>query len=208
MAIRFQHVLLKTIFPLLLTAATPALAQKVDKPVSGDADSIDNEYFEVGVFSGIINIQEFTSEFVLGANVSFKATEDFFLQFSYLQTDVDRSTYEIDGGGLVSYFGGDDRSYTHYDFLVGYNIFQAEFFFREGKANLATLYVVGGVGDTKFGGEASFTYTTGIGYEVSFARRFVARLDYRDYRYTSTVVDERDVNFTNGLLSFGLGYMF
>ena len=209
MAIRFQHVLLKNTYLLgclLSLGFSPLVAAQLDKPVSGTAKSIDNEYFEVGVYTGLINLQDFSSEFAYGANVSFKATEDFFLQFNYLRADVALSSFEKQSA-VGQYFDGDDRTYSHYDLLLGFNILQGEFFFREGKANLSTLYLVGGVGDTKFGEEASFTYTLGAGYEVSFSRRFVMRFDYRNFIYNSNLIDQ-DNTTRNGLLSVGLGYLF
>ncbi|MBX2858578.1 MAG: outer membrane beta-barrel domain-containing protein [Cellvibrionaceae bacterium] len=191
----------------LLGASGSLASTQKDKPVSGSASSIDNEYFEIGFNTGILNLQDFSSEFTVGANVSFKATEDFFLQFNYLRTDVGLSSFEKDSP-VGRYFEGDDRTYSHYDLLVGYNLLQGEFFFREGEANLSTLYLVAGVGDTEFGGEANFTYTLGAGYEVSFARRFVMRFDYRNFIYTSNLIVEEDGSTRNGLLSVGLGYLF
>ena len=188
----------------LLSAVSAVCAQNADT-VTGDASLIDREFFEFGFNAGIMNIEDFGSEPTMGANFTFKATEDFFLQFNYLQANAALSSYEKSQGQL---FSGSDRDFKHFDLLLGYKIFQGEFFTSGASANLSSLYLIGGVGDTTFGGEASFTYTVGIGYEVALSRRFILRADYRDYIYESNLIDTEGNITHNGGLSVGLNYLF
>lgn len=165
------------------------------------------ELFDVGVLFGTINIEDVTSEFVVGLNITFKASEDFFLQYNYLQTEMSDSSWERSGN--FNYDLGDDRTFSHYDLLIGYNIFQGEIFAGENKSHLSNLYVVAGVGDTDFGGEQNFTYTFGVGYQVELFRRFVVRADYRDYIFESSlVVGDEDDWMHNTQVSLGIGYLF
>jgi len=204
---RIQHILLKyaakVIVPGLFFSVYPAFAQD-DAQMQGSADSIDTEVFELGFNVGVLNIEDFGSEYTVGANINFKATEDFFLQFNYLQADSDLSSYEKSQGQL---FSGSDREFVHYDLLLGLNLFQAEFFPRQGVGSLAAFYLVGGVGNTEYGGEASFTYTIGAGYQVAIVRNIIVHLDYRDYIYDSTLSDE-DKTTHNAGISLGLNYLF
>lgn len=186
----------------ILGASFPALAQN-DAQMSGDASSINNEFFSFGISAGVLNIQDFGSEYTMGANLTFSATENFFLQFNYLMTDVGLSSYEESQGQLLD---GDDRRFSHFDLLVGYKLFQAEFFPREGLAKLSGFYLVAGVGDTDFGGEASFTYTFGAGYEYSLTRSFIVRADYRHNIYESNLIAEKEKTH-NGGFSIGINYM-
>ena len=137
---RFQFVLLKMKAATLAVAMCIAPAVFADESVTTDISDINNEVFELGVFAGIINIEDFGSEFVPGISATFRASEDFFIQYNYLQTDVSPSSYENNQGKL---FDGDDRTFKHYDLLIGYNLFQGEFFPSPPKANLSSLYVVG-----------------------------------------------------------------
>ncbi|TVZ39083.1 outer membrane beta-barrel protein [Alteromonadaceae bacterium 2753L.S.0a.02] len=193
METRFQHLLLGGILTVALGSSSAGVA----------ASGMDREFIDAGVFAGLINIQDFGSEWALGANLTFKATEDFFLQFNFLQAEAGLSSFEKSQGRL---FSGSDRNFQHYDLLVGYNLFQSEFI-ALGAPNLSSLYVVGGVGDTGFGGEQSFTYTLGTGYQVAFARNYIVRLDYRDYVYTTNLITE-DKTVHNGLISLGFSYLF
>ena len=171
---RLQYILLIGTLGLI----QPALAD--DKRLS-----LDNEYFEFGVSSGILNIQDFGSEFSLGLQTTFTASESFFLQFNYLQAEASLSSYENSQG---QYFSDDDRDFVHYDVLLGYNIFQGEIFLGEGVSTLSSLYSVIGVGHNSFGGEDELAYTIGMGYKVGLSRKVNLRFDFRDYIYESTLL--------------------
>ncbi len=200
---RFQFVLLKLRAAALAVATCVAPAAFADEVA--DISNINNEVFELGIFAGIINIEDFGSEFAPGISATFRASEDFFIQYNYLQTDVSSSSYENNQG---KFFEGDDRSFRHYDLLIGYNLFQGEFFPSPPKANLSTLYVVAGVGDTEFGGESSMTYTLGLGYQVALTRRIGLHFDFRDYIYKSTLVSDEDRSVSAAQISSGLKYSF
>lgn len=186
----------------LLSWGGIANAQSDDQ---GGYSHLNNEALEVGLFTGVINIDNFGSEWVAGISGTFHATEDFFLQYNYLQTDVGLSSFEKSQG---SYFSGSDRRFSHYDLLVGYNIFQAEVYPRPGVANWSALYVVGGVGETSFGDEDAFTFTYGIGYQVALLREVILRVDYRNHSYDSSLVRGAEKTTQNTQFSVGLSYLF
>lgn len=210
MAIGFQHIFLKRCGRLLCAAtffiASLSFAAEDDTTKSSGL-KIGSELFDVGVLFGTINIEDFTSEYVAGMNITFKATEYFFLQYNYVQTEIGQSSWEL--GSLADYGLGDDRLFKHYDLLIGYNIFQGEFFAGGDRSHLSNLYVVAGVGDTNFGREQNFTYTLGLGYQIEFFRRFLVRADFRDYMFKSslTIGDEEDL-VHNTQISLGVGYLF
>jgi outer membrane beta-barrel protein len=169
------------------------------------ASDLNREVFELGLFAGFINIGDFNSEWVAGISAAFQASEDFFIQYNYLQTDADLSSFEQSQG---QYFSSDDRKFVHYDLLVGYNLFQGEIYPEEGVANLSSFYLVGGVGDTRFGGEASFTITVGVGYQLALSRHYVFRADYRNYIYESALIRGEETTTNNAQFSVGLSYLF
>jgi len=200
--------LLATVVAPLAFAQTPSATDEnatIAEPEKVYRSKVRAEFVELGVTFGVVNIENFTSEFLAGANLTFRATEDFFLQVNYVQaSDASLSSAEKRQGRA---FDGDDRDFTHYDLLVGYNLFQGEFFTGGATANLSALYVVAGVGDTEFGGESRFTYTVGLGYQVAFNRRYIVRFDMRDYLYESSLLT--DDNTTNNIqLSAGISYLF
>ncbi len=206
---RFQFIFLtrslSAIFAAFLIVSSSAFA---DSAEDNDILDINNEVFELGLFGGIINIENFTSEFAPGISATFRASEDYFIQYNYLRTNVSQSSAEKRLSGNESYVSGDDRTFTHYDLLVGYNFFQGEFFPSPAKASLSSLYVVAGVGDTEFGGESSMSYTVGVGYQVALNRRFGLHFDFRDYIYRSSLITEVGKSVSTTQISTGLKFSF
>lgn len=207
MEYRFQRILLiiiPTLLIILLGSVHSVKAESSETMPDYDTDKIDTEYFDVGIFTGVLNIEDFNSEFVTGFSTTFNANENYFVQFNYLQSDASLSSFERSQGAL---FSGSDRTFSHFDFLVGYNLLQGEHFFSGNKANLSSLYLVSGVGDTEFGGENSFTYTLGVGYQVAIKRDILIKFDFRDYIYKTNLIGENKSTH-NTQLSAALSYSF
>lgn len=184
--------------------SVPALAEES----SDKGLDINKEIFELGAYLGIVNIEDFTSELVPGISLTFRASEDFFIQYNYLQiSKVDLSLYEDQAAAPV-YFTGKGRKFSHYDLLLGYNIFQGEFFKADAKTSLSTLYVVLGAGETSFGKESRFSYTTGLGYQIGLTKHLNINVDYKNYIYDSSVILDQDKTVNTTQISTGINYIF
>lgn len=195
---RFQYVLLIT-FGALCFGSQVAKAQDI-----AQSSKVGTEFLEIGVSVGTVNIESFPTTFSKGINFTLRATEDFFLEMNYLVAeDVELSNYEENVG---AYFSDNQRDFEHYDLLLGYNLFQGEFFAGE-KASLSSMYVVGGVGETTFGGEKRITTTLGVGYQIAFSRRYIVHFDMRDHIYKSSTNEQNEI-VQNFEYSTGLSYLF
>lgn len=207
MDIRFQHLLLIT-RPVLLSLGILSISAQAEDGSSDKGLNINNEIFALGAFVGIVNIEDFTSEMVPGISLTFRASEDFFIQYNYLQVGkVDPSLYEEQEAAPV-YFTGKSRKFSHYDLLVGYNIFQGEFFKAQAETVLSSLYVVLGAGETAFGEESRFSYTAGLGYQMGLTKRLNFNVDFKNYIYNSSVILEQDKTVNTTQISSGINYVF
>ncbi len=209
---RFQYLLLniKAIFIPLIVLLSP-LQAAADDGAQKNASALNNEVFELSIFAGIINVEDFGSELAPGVSATFRATEDFFIQYNYLQAKMSLSSYEkrnVKSGIVNQYFQGDERTFKHYDLLVGYNLFQGEFSPSTANTNLSNLHIVAGVGDIEFGGESNFSYTWGFGYQVSLTRRFALHFDYRHYIYKSNLVFDQERSVSATQISTGASFLF
>ncbi|MBV1884003.1 MAG: outer membrane beta-barrel domain-containing protein [Pseudomonadales bacterium] len=206
METRLQHVLLiMRAIPcslFLLMSSTVAVADSTDGVLQ--TIDIDTEFFELGVTTGIISVDDFSSELMLGVGAKFHATEDLFLQFTYGQADVSLSISEKKGD---EHFSGSSRTYRYYDFLVGYNVMAGEVFPYENAAYLSSLYVVAGVGNTDFGGENTFTLVAGVGYKVSVNNGLVWSVDLKDHAFKSGLIRLDEIAH-NIEFSTSIGFLF
>lgn len=163
---------------------------------------IDSEFFEVGIYMGILSIEDFGSDMVTGFQASFHATEDFFLQANLGQSEAGLSTLESFNN--TPFFV--DRSYEYYNLLVGYNLFPGESFINQGLTLNSAFYLVAGAGNTQLGGDKHFTLTLGSGYRIILKDWLTFNLDMRDMSFESEVSGNNkrthNLEFSGGLTVF------
>ncbi len=123
--------------------------------------AIDSEDFEVGAFVGIMSIEDFESDIVYGAKIAYHVTEGFFVEATVGRTEAGLTSFErLSGGAPI--LSDSDRQLTFYNLNLGYNILPGEVFFGEGRAYNTNLYVIGGLGSTRFAGDDRFTVNFGV----------------------------------------------
>ncbi|MGH8221730.1 MAG: outer membrane beta-barrel domain-containing protein [Woeseiaceae bacterium] len=153
---------------------------------------IDTEDFEVGVFAGILSIEDFGSNLVYGARIAYHVTEGFFVEASAGQSEAGETSYEVLSGG-APLLSDDDRRFTYYNLSLGYNIFPGEVFIGEGRSYNTGLYLIGGLGSTRFAGDDRFTANLGAGYRFLFTDAVALHLDFRDHLYDIDLLGEEKV---------------
>ena len=163
---------------------------------------IDREDFEIGVFAGILSIEDFGSDVSYGLRLAYHITEGFFLE----------TTAGASRGGLTSFeeLSGDarlisdsERDYYSYNLSLGYNILPGEVFLGEGRAYNTNLYLIAGVGATRFAGDDRFTVNVGAGYRFLLNDSVALHIDFRDHLYDIDLLgEEKTVHNLEGHLGF------
>lgn len=124
---------------------------------------IDTENFEVGVYGGIMSIEDFGTNSVVGLRAAYHVTQGLFAEASYGRTEAGRTSFE-ELSGSADLLLPDERQLTYYNLSVGYNIFPGEVFLGRKRAFNSSLYLTAGAGSTDFAGDSRFTFTVGLGY--------------------------------------------
>lgn len=194
------HVFLLSAVPcLLLTGLTPAGAveEETARQVSViqpelerrdiDPPRIDTEDFELGVFGGVMSVEDFGSNTVTGLRFSYHVTESFFGEVAYGKTDAGQTSYEV-LSGAAQLLTDDEREFAYYSLSIGYNVLPGELFVGRNRALGAALYFVGGVGSTSFAGEDQFTVSFGAGARVLLTDWLAVHLDVRDQIFDSDLL--------------------
>lgn len=145
-----------------------------------DIDKIDTEDFEIGVYSGLLSVEDFGSNLVVGARAAYHVTENVFFEAAYAKSDTTETSYERLSGGAPLLTDA-QRELTYYNISVGYNLFHGEAFVGKGWAFNTALYVIGGVGNTSFAGDDRFTMNLGAGYRFLLTDWLAMHLDVRDH---------------------------
>ena len=204
---RFQHLFLMRTAALcvgcLLWAGAPlSLAQGADDEdelgqiISPDIERrtikeemIDSENFEFGAFYGLLGIEDFGTNDVVGVTMAYHITEDFFAEATYGMSRLQKTSYELLSGG-VELLTDEERDLTYYNLSLGYNLFPGQIQISDKWAFNTRFYVIAGAGNTQFASKDYFTYNFGAGLRF-FATDWVSfDLSMRDHVFTHELFGE------------------
>lgn len=181
-------------------AADPVISAEVERR-RVSRPKIDTENFEITAYGGLLAVEDFGSNSVVGARLAYHISESLFLEGTYAQTGkVDRSSVEVLEN--ISLFPDSDREYSYYDLSIGWNVLPGEVFIGRSRAFNSALYVVAGAGNTDFAGDDRFTLTFGAGYRVLVTDAIGLHFDVRDHLFDIDVTGE---DKTTHNIEFGLG---
>ena len=195
---RFQRVFLSAIAAMGVCVSLASLADDTDKKKTDDelgkiitpdierrhikeAD-LDTENFEVGLYTGMLQIEDFGSNPVAGASFSYHITEDFFAQANYATSKADKTSYELLSGG-VELLTKDQRNISYYNLSLGYTILPGQSYIGKNWRFNTGVYVIGGVGNTHFADKNYFTYNLGAGFKFYATDWLLLDLSMRNYAF-------------------------
>lgn len=165
--------------------------------------NIDSENFELGLFVGVISIEDFSSNTLLGARVAYHVSENFFVEAAYGQAESGQTSFEILSGG-APFLTDEERDYRYYNLALGYNLNGETFLTNRWVFNSATYFSLG-AGSTEFGGDERFTLSLGAGYRLLLTDYFALHFDLRDHVFNSELIGEEK---TTHNIEYGLGATF
>lgn len=160
--------------------------------------------FELGLFTGTYGTESFGSSSVSGLRLGYHITEDFFVEGVYARTKVSDENYrQILPGGI---FPSGSETLSYYNVSVGWNALPGEIFIWRNTAKASALYLIGGIGNTKFLEQRKQTINYGVGSRVLFADWFALQIDVRDHMFTYDLLGRRksthNIEFTLGTTFF------
>jgi outer membrane beta-barrel protein len=200
----------------LLAVAGSALAAEPKKPtepvITPEVDRrevrmprIPSNDFIVGGFMGTYATQNFGSSSVKGLRLGYHITEDFFVEANLGRSQVtDASFRQILPGGI---FVSEEQKLSYYNALAGWNVLPGEVFLGRKVARASALYLVAGVGGTKFVEQKHQTLTFGIGARVFFTDWASLQVDLRNHRYALDLLGKRQ-NTNNPEFTLGATFHF
>jgi outer membrane beta-barrel protein len=163
---------------------------------------LDTEDFEIGLYGGIINIEDFGSNEVVGIRLAYHVSEDIFIETAFAESTLSETSFERLSGD-IQLLSDDQRDLTYYNLSVGYNFLPGEAFLGSKIALNTNFYVIAGIGTTEFADEEQFTYNIGAGINIFPTDWLSIRLDFRDHVFEHDLFGE---TVTTNNLEANLGF--
>lgn len=141
---------------------------------------IDTEDFELGLFAGLMSVEDFGTNPVFGIRAAYHISEDFFAEAALGQSKTTKTSYER-LSGAAELITNDERLLRYYELSIGYNLLPGEVFFQGKYAFNTALYLIAGIGSTHFAGNDRFTINIGSGYRFLATDWLAIHGDLRDH---------------------------
>ncbi|MGH1439470.1 MAG: outer membrane beta-barrel domain-containing protein [Cellvibrionaceae bacterium] len=168
-------------------------------------DQLDSEDWEIGVYTGVLSIEDFGSNSVNGIRFAYHMTEDFVIELNYGLSEAKESSIEVLGGG-IQLLTSDQREYSYYNISIVYNIFQGEVFLGKNTAYNSAFYILLGGGNTTFNESDYFTYTIGGGLRFYLTDYLALHATVKDHIFNSDIIEDKTTNNLEATL--GLSFYF
>jgi outer membrane beta-barrel protein len=145
---------------------------------------------ELSAFAGSYSTQNFGTGNVSGVKLGYHITEDFFVLATAGQTTVSDANFRrVLPGGL---FANPEQKLEYANVAAGWNVLPGEVFFWGRRAMPAALYLLGGIGTTKFADQRKQTLHVGFGYRVFVWNRFALSADVRQHQFALDILGRRE----------------
>ena len=153
---------------------------------------IDSEDFELTAYVGILSVEDFGANSVLGIKLAYHINEDVLVQFDYGLSEAGKTSFEVLSGG-APLLSDEERKLEYYLVNLGFNLLPGEAFVTDASTLNTSFYVMAGIGSTQFAGDDRFTLNLGTGYQVLFADAFSFSIDFSDLIFNIDVLGENKV---------------
>lgn len=161
--------------------------------------------FAVGAFVGTYATQNFGASPVAGVRLGYHITEDVFVEGAIGRSRVsDEAFRQVLPGGV---FATTRETLSYYSLSAGYNLLPGEVFIGRNRAKASAVYLIGGIGSTKFNEQTRQTANYGLGLRVYLGERSSLQVDMRDHVFSLDLLGKRQSTHNLELTS-GFSYYF
>jgi outer membrane beta-barrel protein len=167
--------------------APPKVIEPVVERRKVKVNKIDAENIELGGYYGALSIEDFGTNPVYGIRAAYHVTEDIFFEANFGRSKAGRTSFETLGGN-VQLLTDAERRFTYYNLSLGYNLLPGEVYIGRNLAMNSALYVLGGIGSTKFAGDQRFSVNFGAGYRVLPTDWLAIHIDVQDVVFQSDLL--------------------
>jgi outer membrane beta-barrel protein len=162
------------------------------------------ENFEIGAFTGILDVEDLQSHLIYGVRGAYHVTEDFFLEAEYGRSGASDTVRREIG---QPFFPQETVGLNTYSMNLGYNLLPGEVFVGTRYAMTSTFYLLAGAGNTSFNKNDYLTYNAGFGLKVLPRDWLSVRLEARDRIWQSDLLGTNKLT-NNFEMTLGLAAYF
>lgn len=149
-----------------------------EKPSKIKPAAIDSEKFELGPYVGMLSVEDFNANRVVGLSLNYHMSKRFIFQLNHGESTVSRATFEeVSEGNFLS---KNDRDFEYSTLLAGYKLMHGRSFLGESNKFQSDIYLMLGAASVDFAGDDGTGAVFGINYKTTITDWLTLNLDFRD----------------------------
>ena len=155
-----------------------------EQDIIKDSD-IDNISMNIGVYTGLINYENFNSQYLFGLYFSYPFDEDVFVEAEFGISSINDTEYRNIGLPLLS---EEETDVQFYSVLVGYNLLPGEVYWSREKTLISRFYLIAGVGTLSFDSNSYVSVQFGAGFKMELDKNKSIRFEARDRVFDTDIL--------------------
>jgi outer membrane beta-barrel protein len=166
---------------------------------------IDSNDVELGVYTGVLSVEDFGSNSVRGARLAYHLTEDFFVEGAIGRSTVSDEQFR-DNLLPSGIFATPEVDFKYYLVSIGYHFLPGEVFVGKSYAFGSGVYLIAGVGHVEFADISATAFSAGLGVRALPTDWLSIRVEMRDHIFDQDVLgtnkSTHNFEFTFGLSAY------
>lgn len=165
------------------------------------AAAIDDEHFEVGVFMGLLSVEEFNTNASLGLAIRYYWDAGLFFELSHGTSSTKRAHWE----DSLNFTPARDFNYT--SLAAGYRVLEGRSFVGKRNKYNSGLYLVGGADRVDFAEDNSTGLLLGLSYKTVLTDWLTVNVDFKNHIVERSFLGDEKLTYNNELV-LGINTIF
>ncbi len=173
------------------------------KTDSAHAAIRDTERYEFGIYTGLLSVEDFNTNPLLGFAFVYHVNDNLFAQVNYGSSKVSRATFEDVAD--QNFLSSGDRRFNYLTLSGAWQIMHGRSYYRTtGKYN-SGFYLTAGLGNVEFAGNSELDIVVGASYRIIRTDWLALNFDYRNHIFSREFIGDDKQTMNN---EFVLGFNF
>ncbi|SMF41210.1 outer membrane beta-barrel protein [Alteromonadaceae bacterium Bs31] len=182
-----------------------AVIEPEKQPEPVHSAQIDTEHFELGAYVGVLNVEDFNSNPVMGLSFVYHINDKFIAQALYGSSTVSKATFEKLSDS--DFLADEDRNFRYLELLGGYKLLGGRSFFGSNTKVDSDLYLNAGFGQVNFADNSETGLVIGGSYRLVMTDWMTMSVDIRDHIFNREFIGDSKVTH-NTEFSVGINALF
>ncbi len=189
------------------TSGTPPVrvVEPDKKTDSAHAAIMDTERFELGAYTGLLSVEDFNTNPVLGLSFVYHLNTRWFAQLNYGSSSVSRATFEEVIG--LDFLSSSDRDFNYTTLSASWQALHGRSYFGTGGKYNSGFYLTAGLGNVEFAGNSGSSLLVGASYRIIRTDFLSINFDYRNHIFKREFIGDDKQTFNNEL-AIGFNFFF